>query len=537
MIRRDFVASLGMGSIMLAASPSLLLGGCGAGSEDSGDSRDILRVIHSNVLSSLDPIFTSAPGTREYGFLTFDQLVSVDNSYVPHPQMAEGWIVEDDGRSYVFTLRGGLKFHDGEPVRSSDCIASIKRWGARDSFGQMLMKEIAAFDAIDDRKFRIRTKVPLPVLPAALGKSTAAACLMMPERMAKVDPGQQITEAIGSGPFRFLKDEWVPGSKAAWARFEGYVPRKESPNGLAGGHVARMKRIEWAQIPDASTAMAALQSGEQDFWPLPPADLLPVMAADPGITIGSRSSTDGVFMLQPNHQQPPFNNVAVRQALAMAIDQVAMMKSVAGDRPGDAHALRSFFPKDSPYYSEVGSEVLGVANVEKAKQALAASGYKGEEVVLLTSSDGTLSSLGQIIEDLLTRMGMKITLVALDFASMIQRRTNHDPVSKGGWSLFLTAWAGSDIIDPAVHPMLRGAGLEGYPGWCEDATIERLRQQWVSAPPAEQKAIAEQIQAEAFKVLPYIPLGSVTPVCAWRKNVSGVLRTPYAVYWNIGKSA
>jgi peptide/nickel transport system substrate-binding protein len=540
MRRREFVTSLAFGGAALGMAPSLLLTACGSGGGDTGGGggKDAtLRVIHAQSLSSLDPIWTTAPGTREYGFLTFDQLIAVDGSFTPKPQMAEGWTIEDDGRSYVIALREGLKFHDDEPVRSQDCIPSIQRWGARDGFGQLLLDQVDRFDLIDDRHFRIRLKAPFPLLPAALGKSSAPACLIMPERMAKTDPTTAVTEAIGSGPFRFLKSEWVTGSKAVWERFDGYVPRNEPVSGLAGGKVARVKRILWSQIADASTALAALQADEQDYWALPPADLQPVMAADPGIVLGPRLNTDTYFMLQPNHQQPPFDNPAIRQALAMAVDQAALMKSIAGSRPADAHPCRSFYAAQSPWFTEAGSEVLKVADIDKAKQALAAAGYKGEKVVLLSGAENPISSLGQIIEDMLRRMGMNVELVMLDFASLTQRRTNHGPVSAGGWSLFVTGWTGGDILDPVVHPMLRGAGLKGYAGWADDPKIEALRRQWALAPEGQQKAFAEQLQIEAFRVMPYIPLGSVLANSAWRKTVTGVFKAPYGVYWNVGKGA
>ncbi len=129
--------------------------------------------------------------------------------------MAEGWTFEEDGRTFVLGLREGLKFHDGEPVRSADCIASIQRWGARDGFGQLTMRFVDGFEAIDDAKFRIKLKKPFPLLPAALGKSNSSQCFIMPERMAKVDPMKQVTETVGSGPYRFLKDEFVSGAKAS----------------------------------------------------------------------------------------------------------------------------------------------------------------------------------------------------------------------------------------------------------------------------------------------------------------------------------
>jgi peptide/nickel transport system substrate-binding protein len=535
MLRREFVRNLAFGGVALGAGP-LLLSACGTKAPDEGSADSTLRIILPVPLTSLDPIWTTAPGTREYGFLTFDQLVALDSHFRPQPEMAD-WVIEDAGRSYVFKLRKGLKFHDNQPVRSQDCIPSIQRWAVRDGFGQLLMKHVAGFDVIDDQSFRIRLNTPFPSLPQALGKSSGPACVMMPERMAKTDPMTAVTESIGSGPFRFLKDEWISGSRAVWERFDGYVPRSGVPDGMAGGRVPRLKRIEWSHIPDASTALAALQAGEQDFWNLPEADLLPVLRADPNITVASRLSVDAYFMLQPNHQQPPFNNPAIRQALAMAVDQLALMRGIAGSDPSSAHASRSFFPKGSPFYSEAGSDVLAVASTEKAKQALTAAGYKGEKVVLLSASENPGKVLGAMITDTLKKAGFNVEMVTLDFASLIQRRTNHGPVDKGGWNLFTTGWTGGDTLNPAEHPMLRGAGLAGYAGWCDDPKLEALREQWALAPEGEQKAIAEQIQAQAFKSLPFIPLGGLPFMSAWRKTVTGVLKAPYGVYWNMQKSA
>jgi peptide/nickel transport system substrate-binding protein len=538
MRRRDFVTSLAFGGTAVGLSPSLLLTACGSGNPVSGGGRDAtLKVIHPQVLTSLDPIWATTPGVREYGLMTFDQLIAVDDKFVPKPQMAEGWTVEDNDRSYVITLREGLKFHDNEPVRAQDCIPSIQRWGARDGFGGILLDQVDRFDLIDDRRFRIRLKSPFPLLPAAIGKASAPFCLIMPERMAKTDPTTQITDTIGSGPFRFLKAEWVPGSKAAWERFDGYVPRSEPASGFAGGKIARVKRIELSQINDASTALSTLQAGESDFWALPPADLLQVVTSDPNLVLGSRLLTDGYFMLQPNHQQAPFNNPGIRRALAMAVNQAAIMKSIVGTRLEDAHVCRSFYPRESPYYTESGSEVLAVADVAKAKQALVAAGYKGEKVVLLANVEEPTASIGQIVEDLLRRIGMNVEVVTLDFSALVQRRSNHGPVTQGGWSLFVTGQTGADIIDPVVHPLLRGAGLKGFAGWCDAPQIEAMRRQWALSAEDQQQVIAEQIQIEAFKAMPYIPLGGVVLNSAWRKNVTGLVPAPYGVYWNIGKNA
>lgn len=530
MKRRNFLKGLSAAAISM---PSLSLPAAA-----QKTALKTLRIIHSTNLSSLDPIWTTEPGAKDYGFLTFDQLIAVDEHYVPQPQMAEGWSVEDDGRTYVIGLRDGLKFHDGEPVRSQDCIPSIQRWGTRDGFGQMMMRFVDVMEVIDDRKFRIRLKKPFPLLPAALGKSNSSQCFIMPERMAKTDPSVQVTESIGSGPYRFLRDEWVPGARAAWAKFDGYIPRKEPVSGIAGGRIPVMDRIEWSIITDSSTAMAALQAGEQDMWDIPAPDLMPVLEADPNITLSVRNPSGTFYMLQLNHQQPPFNNPSIRQALAMAIDQMEFLRSIEPD-PTLIRTCDSFYACGTPGASDAGSDVLKVKNIDKAKAALKASGYAGEKVVILgVMTNPVLGAICSVAEDLLRRMGMNVELVAMDYATMAQRRVSKEPVDKGGWSLFATGWTGTDILNPAVNQMLRAGGTaKGWFGWPDDPALDALRDQWANASdPAAQAKIAIDIQVEAFKSLPYIPLGGVVTRVAYRKNVTGVFPCPVFAYWNMGKA-
>jgi len=529
MKRRNFLhgASLAAGALPFLGRPTLA----------QKNAAKTLKIIHNGNLSSLDPIWTTAPPTKDYGFLVFDQLLAVDSKYVPHPQMAEGWTVEDDGKTYVLSLREGLKFHDNEPVRSADCIASIQRWGARDGFGQLMMRFVDGFEAVDDRKFKIKLKKPFALLPAALGKSNSSQCFIMPERMAKVDPMKQVTETIGSGPYRFLKEEFVSGAKAAWAKFDGYIPRKEPVDSIAGGRIPAVDRIEWSFISDPSTAMAALVAGEQDYWDAPTLDLVQVMKADPNIVVSPRNPTGSYYMLQLNHTQAPFNNPKVRQALAMAIDQENFLKASVSD-PALMKPVYSYYGSDSPYFSEQGANVLKVKSLDKAKAALKESGYAGEKVVILGVMESPiLAAMAQVTEDLMRRMGMNVELVAMDFATMAQRRTSKEPADKGGWGCFVTVWTGSDIVNPAVHQMLRAGGPTAWFGWPTDPEMEKLRDQWAEATTDdEQKKFAVALQVEAFKTLPYIPLGSLVALVAYRKNLTGVWPCPVQAYWNIGKS-
>ena len=151
-----------------------------------------------------------------------------------------------DGLTWTLTLREGLRFHDGEPVRAQDAAASIRRWGARDAFGQALMAAAHEVSATDDRTVTIRLKKPFPLLPNALGKTMAYPCMVMPERVAKSDAFKAITETVGSGPYRFVANERVAGARLVFERFQGYVPRKSgTPQLTSGPKVANFDRIEW----------------------------------------------------------------------------------------------------------------------------------------------------------------------------------------------------------------------------------------------------------------------------------------------------
>ena len=203
-----------------------------------------LRFIPQADLRSIDPIWTTAYMTRNFGYLVFDTLFSLDKDFKPQPQMVDRWTASDDKLTYRFILRDGLKWHDGQPVRAADCVASLERWGKRDTLGQKLMEAVGQMKAVDDKTFTIRLKSPFPLILDALGKLSSNVPFMMPERLAKTDPYEQIAEAIGSGPFKFVKEEWEPGHKAVFVRNTDYVPREEAPSFASGGKVAKVDRVE-----------------------------------------------------------------------------------------------------------------------------------------------------------------------------------------------------------------------------------------------------------------------------------------------------
>ena len=500
-----------------------------------GASRNVLRFVPQTDLAVLDPVWTTTYQSRDHGYMVFDTLFGMDSSYAASPQMAEAAVTEDGGRTWRITLRPGLRFHDDTPVLARDCVASIKRWGARDPFGQAVIAAADEIAASDDRTIALRMKAPFPLLPDALAKTPPSMCPMMPERLAMTDPFKQITEMVGSGPFRFKADERVAGSRVVYERFAGYVPRPSgTPDWTAGPKIVHLDRVEWHIIPDSSTVAAALGRGEVDWWLAPDADLLPVLRRDGGITVRQNDPTGLIGTMRLNHLQPPFNNPALRRAVLAAVTQADFMQAVAGDAANWRDGVGVFCP-GTPLASDAGMEVLtGKRDMVRLRAAVAASGYGGERVVVLGASDIPSSkATSDVGQDLLKQLGLNVDYQVSDWGTIVQRRAKMDPVEAGGWSVYHTYWSGLDQFTPATHAFLRGNGRSAGPGWPSSPALEAMRAEWFAAPDlAAQKAVAARMQAQAFVDVPYIPLGQQLVHTAFRSGVTGVLKG-LPVFWNI----
>jgi len=492
----------------------------------------VLKFVPQANLTLLDPVITTAAVTFNHAYMTYDMLYGVNAKLEPKPQMAEGHTVSDDGRTYLIKLRPGLKWHDGEPVRAQDCAPSIARWAARDPFGQTLMPYVDSFGVADDQTIKITLKKPFPLLIQALAQQNT---FMMPERMAKTDPFKPITENIGSGPFRFLDKEFVAGSSAAWQKFDGYVPRQEAPEWFTGGKVAHFERIEWKIIPDASTAAAALQNGEVDWYEQVPADLLPLLRRNANIEFGRSNPQGYIGGLRFNHLHAPFNNVKLRQAVQVAVNQEDYMTSIMGDEKAMWEVCRSQFPCGTPYGNQVNLPDVQSGNLDLARKMVKESGYNGEKAVIISPTDfHTIGPLGNITFDLLKKIGINAELAATDWGTVVQRRGSKEPVDKGGWSIFHTWFTGGFIITPIITPPFRGLGDKGWFGWYSNPKVEQLTQAWLEAPdePARQR-IAMEIQVENYTQVPTVNLGQFQIPTAWRKSLTGRVEATGPLFWNV----
>jgi len=500
--------------------------------------KTITAVMHSD-LRIIDPIFTTAYITRDHGYMVYDTLVATDANFKIRPQMAD-WKISDDKLTYTFTLRDGLKWHDGTPVTAEDCVASLKRWGKVDGMGQKLMDFTASIEAADAKTITLKLKEPYGLVLESIGKPSSRVAFMMPKRLAETPPDKQIPEQIGSGPFKFVQAEFQPGVKAVYEKNPDYVPRKEPASWTAGGKVVKVDRVEWLTMADAQTAVNALQSGDIDFMENPPFDLLPVLQASPDLTIEVLNKFGFQTLGRMNFLHPPFDNVKVRRAALLAMNQKDVLDALVGN-PKFYKICGAFFVCGTPLETEVGAETLVKGSgMAEAKKELAASGYDGTPIVIMAPGDVvTLKAQPVVAAQLLREAGFKVDLQATDWQTVVSRRASQKPPKEGGWNMFFTNWVSADVDNPVSNLSIGGQGKNGgWFGWAEDATIEKLRDQFARSSSLEdKKKLAAEIQKQAYDQVIYIPLGQFLIPSAWRKSLTGVIDGPATpVFWNIDKT-
>ncbi|WP_428535471.1 ABC transporter substrate-binding protein [Rhodopila sp.] len=500
----------------------------------------VLRYVPQADLTVIDPVLTTAYITRYHATMVWDQLYGIDSKLQPQPQMVDGHSLSDDGRTWTFTLRDGLRFHDGEPVRGRDCVASIKRWAARDPMGQALLARVAEMTAPDDRRFTIRLTRPFSLVLACLSKIGPPALVVMPERLAATDPFVSIKEVIGSGPFRFLANERVVGSKVVYARNQDYQPRQGGkPDWLAGPKIVNFDRVEWVVMPDPATAAAALENAEVDWWENPPNDLLPMLERDHTVRTEDNGPLGTIGTAVFNQLHPPFDKPEVRRIVLEAMSQTDFMTAAAGTNRELWRDGIGIFTPDTPMANSVGLQAINgpKRDHETLKKALPAAGYRNERIVFMASSDQAVQNAEDAVAlDALQKLGINVDYQVMDWGTLVQRRASKEPPDKRGWNMFITGWSGLDMTTPITNQTLRSNGAKAWFGWPDLPPVQSLIEAWLEAPDLPtQQHIAAQIQDKALDLVPYIPTGQYFSRTACRHDITGIIPGQF-VFWNVRRT-
>lgn len=500
----------------------------------------VLRATMHADVRTLDPHWTTQTIAGIHGMLIYDTLFGVDDDGMPHPQMVGEYTVSDDGLKYSFTLRDGLKFHDGSNVTTADVLASLKRWGTKDQAARAMFAYLDTMEAVDDKTFTMTFTAPYGLVLDTLGKTGTMVPIIMRESDASMGSDEQVTEAIGSGPFMMVKEEWVPGSRTVYRKNPDYVPREGAPSGFSGGKIPKVDKIELVWIDDSQTRMQALIAGEIDLLEQPAVDFVPILESDPNINVIRTGAVDSHWgTIRINHLHPPFDKPEMRQALYHLVNQEDYLQTIVGN-PDYYRTCHSFITCGTTYEDETGKEVMADYDPKKAYEMMKAAGYNDEPIYVLAATDHhTITPAAQVLLNAMREAGLNVNAVSIDWGSVVARRSNRELPENGGWNIFVTTSSGTTSLNPALNTWLGATCENANVGWPCDEELETLRGEFAFAQSVEdRKEVARKIQERAMYVVPYISFGQWTQPMAYRSDkISGIIPvTGLTVLWNIEKS-
>lgn len=495
----------------------------------------VTAVMHAD-LRVMDPIFSTAFLTRDHGYMIYDTLLGMDEDFKIRPQMAD-WKVSEDEKQYTFSLREGLRWHDGTPVTSEDCIASINRWMSVDSTGQVLKSMITTIEAIDDNTFTITLAEPSGLLLSGLAKLSSRPAFMMPKTIAETPESQAITKLIGSGPFKFVSEEFRPGVKVVYAKNTDYVPRAEPASWTSGGKTVNVDRVEWVTMPDPMTGVNALLNGEVDLLQQVPLDLLPLLETNNEIKVDTIDELGNWTYLRFNHLHPPFDNPLIRQAAMLAIDQQQVLDALIGNADY-AQPCAAVLGCGNPFESDYRQDDIIKPQLDKAKALLQEAGYDNAPVIILHPTDmATVSAQPVVVADALRKAGFTVQLKTMDWQSVVMQQGNQAAPTEGGWNIFSTYSTLATSGDPFGNTTLAANGKQAWAGWPDVPEIEALRKQFaLASSEADRKRIALKINELAIDHGVVMPLGQFTIPAAYLSTLHDVQHSPITVFWSMTKA-
>ena len=495
-----------------------------------------LRAVMHSDLKILDPIWTTAYIVRNHGYMIYDTLFATDEKGEIKPQMVDKYEVSADKLTHTFTLRDGLLWHDGQPVTAEDCVASIKRWAAKDSTGQKLMTFVDGMEVKDAKTFVMKLKEPTGLVLLGLGKPSSNVPFMMPKRVAETDPNTQISDFTGSGPFVFKRDEWKPGDKTVYVKFDKYKPRSEPASGprRRQGGQGRPRRVARHLRPPAGRERAA---GRRDRLhrgaaarPAAAGSATPTSST----STGTRSATSTPSARTGCTSRSTIPRCARR--CCYAFNQEDFLKAVIGDAEV-LQGLQGVLPlRHAVLHREGHGRACSKSNFKKAQELLKEAGYDGTPIVLMHSTDlQVLTNLAPVAKSLMEKAGFKVDMQSMDWQTVVARRAKKDPPNAGGWHAFLTSWVSADITNPDLRRLherrLRQGDVRLAVRRGDGEAARRLRPRDRSGQAEGDRRGGAGARGPGGDAHPARPV--VSGRALMRKNVDGMLTAPAPVFWNI----
>lgn len=464
-------------------------------------------------VNSLDQMTSSTISTRNVALNIFEELMTRDENNHPILDLADSMVESPDHMTYTFKLRKGVKFQNGQPMTSADVVASFNRY-KKVGLARSMLVNVDHWDAPDADTFVIHMKKAQPTFIDQL--SSFSIPIVIIPKSEENDPPQQL-KPIGTGPWAV--EQFVPGSFVKLKRFADYKPNThfQDRTGYGGYKQACFNTVTFRIVTEPGARVAGIRTGELQGVEDIPAKSVPDLKSDKNVVLLPLKNW-WIQITYPNLSAPPTDNLDFRKAVQAVLNMSDIMDAASD---GNYSLNIGFQYPNQPSYTDAGKETYNLHNATLAKKYLAASGYKGQPVVLLTDKDyAPMYNSALVMQQELQSIGINAQLKVTDWPTSVQI-SQHD---LKGWNFFFTGWGTQPSLGPLdTMVFLAPPNAVNHPkdnqydpkivadwnGMNEDPTAAARQ----AAFAAMQKQVLEQVYA--------IPFGSLTKVQAVRSNVKG----------------
>jgi peptide/nickel transport system substrate-binding protein len=515
--------SLLFASIAFAGTSSLALA---AACETEGG---VIQAAMTAGPSTMDPMMTTTAASREINIHVFESLVTFDQGYAVIPQLAASWTRSDDGLTYTFTLREGVKFHNGETMTADDVTASLQRFlqysPANGNFGR-----VVSVETVDPLTVKFTLSGDFPLL-ANLAIPVNAA--IMPKSIIDKYGEKEIlpADAIGTGPFALAN--WTPDVGVKLSKFKDYsvAPGFDGPTGFGGARTACVDEVNLLPVTEEASRVAGLRTGDFDFAEALSITAVPDLEQDSNLKV-EIVKPRWAIVLELDHKDPWVSKLPFREALLAAINPQQVLMAATFGRDAYYRVQPSiFFPEQSAWHTEIGSEFYNKPDMERVKAKLAEAGYNGEPIIYLTNQNyGWMYKASQAIAAQWQQAGINVQTELMDWPSQIKRaQTQTD------WGVNQTGW--SPRFDPFQVTTSLQCGSIGSFGYCSEE-MDKLLDTINSGIDVEaRKAAWDSLQKLVWDDLPVLRIGDYFEAEGSRTTLSGY--SPFYVtprFWNVSQN-
>lgn len=407
---------------------------------------------------TLDVHLTTATVALQLSRNIYETLVTQDETYKAVPMLAESIESSEEGKTYTFKLRQGIKFHNDKEMTSEDVVASMNRWLGQSSRAKMLLSG-AIFEAEDPYtvilKLENRASDVLDIM-AGQGQFPA----IMPKEVIESAAEDGVKEYIGTGPFKV--EEWKQDQYIHFVKYEDYQAVNGEPSGFAGKKEALVDDLYYHIVTDSSTRLAGLQTGEYDVAESIAPDNYEQVKAMPNVDTHLYLSGQNTMFY--NKKEGIMTDQKMRQAINAIVDMDKIMLASFAHEDLYVMDLGYMSPDQTNWSSDAGSESYNQANQDKGKKLLEEAGYNGEEIRLVATRDYDHHyNAAIVVKEQLEQAGLNVNLEVYDWTSLLEHIA--DPAN---WDIRFVS-IGYVTTPSQLLPL-----SASNPGWPDDPKVTEL---------------------------------------------------------------